>query len=75
MMIIDDHIPSDVTEFSEGTSFAMFNFDFIPAAEIPFIDIPVDWLNFGDPDEQIQSLGFESTSTFVNNFSLVVTFI
>ncbi|CAI2365377.1 unnamed protein product [Moneuplotes crassus] len=75
LMLIDEYTPSDINEFLEGTAFVMFNFNFIPTADIPFIDIPIDWLDFGEPGEKIQNLGIESFSTFVNNFSLICAFI
>ncbi|CAI2364508.1 unnamed protein product [Moneuplotes crassus] len=75
LMLIDEYTPSDINEFLEGMSFAMINFNFIPAADLPLIDIPLDWLDFGEPAEKVQNLGIESISTIVNNFSLVFTFI
>ncbi|CAI2371551.1 unnamed protein product [Moneuplotes crassus] len=75
LMLIDEYTPSDINEFLEGTSFVMLNFNFLPAGDIPGIDIPIDWFDFGEPGEKIQNLGIESFSTFVNNFSLVCAFI
>ncbi|CAI2375096.1 unnamed protein product [Moneuplotes crassus] len=75
LMLIDDYTPSDINEFLEGMSFIMFNFNFIPAGDIPLVDVPIDWLDFGEPGEKIQNLGVESVSTFVNNFSLIFTLI
>jgi len=51
------------------------NLDFIPVVDIPFVDIPVDWMEFDQPLEKLEKLGFDSRSTFVNNVSLIVSFI
>ena len=53
----------------------MFNFNFIPVTDIPYVDIPTDWMTFGDPFDKVEKLGFNSISTFVNNVSLLLSFI
>ncbi|CAI2364780.1 unnamed protein product [Moneuplotes crassus] len=75
VMIIDEYTPADINEFLEGVSFALFNFDFLPAGDAPLFETPLDWLDFGEPSEKIQTLGIESISTLVNNFSFLFTYL
>ena len=75
LLLIDDYTPEDINEYLGGVGFVMLNFKFIPAADIPYVDIPTDWMTFGDPFDKIEKLGFNSISTFVNNVSLLLSFI
>ena len=75
ILLIDDYTPEDIDNYLEGVGFVMFNFNFIPATDIPFVDIPTDWMTFGDPFDKVEKLGFDSISTFVNNVSLLLSFI
>ena len=75
LLLIDDYTPEDINEYLGGVGFVMLNFKFIPAADIPYVDIPTDWMTFGDPFDKIEKLGFNSISTFVNNVSLFLSFI
>jgi len=73
MLMIDPFIPQGLRDYMESQDFVMVNFNFIPAADIPLIDIPVDWMHSEQTSQAFQALGIESRSTFVNNISLFVT--
>ena len=75
LLLIDDYTPEDINEYLGGVGFVMFNFNFIPVTDIPYVDIPTDWMTFGDPFDKVEKLGFNSISTFVNNVSLLLSFI
>ena len=70
-MMIDSFIPTSIRDYIESQSFALANFNFLPTANIPVVNIPVDWLDSKQPIEILQSLGLDSKSTFVNNFSFI----
>ena len=75
LLLIDNHTPEDVDEYLGGMSFIMFNFNFIPIKSLPYVDVPTNWMEFGQPLDKLQTLGLESRSTFVNNISLLFTFL
>lgn len=74
-LLIDTYIPDDVRGFIEGQDFALFNFDFIPATDIPYINIPTEWMDFEQSDVNLAMVGVKSRSTFTNMFSLLLTVI
>lgn len=65
-------VPEKLTEYIEGQSFAMINFNILPTTELPGVKIPIDWFDYEQQDEVLQSLEIESRSTFVNCFSFLV---
>jgi len=69
-LMIDPFIPETLKVYLEGQGFALVNFNFIPSADIPGFDIPIDWLETEQTNEALNALGIESGSTLVNNFSL-----
>ena len=69
-LMIDPFIPDTLKTYLEGQGFALVNFNMIPSADIPGIDIPVDWLESEQTNEALSALGIESKSTLVNNLSL-----
>ena len=71
--MIDPFIPDTMKTYLEGQGFALITFNFIPSADIPGIDIPVDWMEADQPNELLESLGIESKSTFINNLSFILT--
>lgn len=74
-LLVDTYIPDDVKGLIEGQDFALFNFDFIPAADIPYINIPTEWMDFEQTDINLEKVGVNSRSTFTNIFSLLLTII
>ena len=72
LMMIDSFIPTSIRDYIESQSFALANFNFLPTANIPVVNIPVDWLDSKQPVEILQSLGLDSKSTFVNNLSFII---
>jgi len=75
MLLIDDYTPEDINQYIEGVGFIMCNFNFIPFNKAPGISVSTEWMTFGDPFGKIKKLGFNSLSTFVNNISLLISFI
>jgi len=75
MLLIDDYTPEDINKYIEELGFMMFNFNFLPFEETPGISIATDWLEFGEPFDKVEKLGLDSLSTFINNISLIITFI
>ena len=71
LVMIDTYTPSDIDDYLEGVSFAIFNFNFIPLKKIPGLDIPVDWMDSAQPIDKLEVIGLESRSTFVNNVSFL----
>ena len=69
-LMIDPFIPDTLKTYLEGQGFVLVNFNMIPSADIPGIDIPVDWLESEQTNEALSALGIESKSTLVNNLSL-----
>jgi hypothetical protein len=74
VMSIDNHIPKDVEYYLSQNNFAMFNFLFISAQEIPYLGYFPDWLDNKEGDEIMIKLGMESHSTFTNYFTILVVF-
>ena len=74
-LLIDDYTPEDINQYIEGVGFVMFNFNFLPLEDAPGISIPTNWMDFGEPFDKAEKLGFDSLSTFVNNLSLFLAFI
>ena len=74
LMIIDPFIPTSIRDYIEGQSFALANFNFLPSPNIPVVNIPVTWLDSKQPIEILKSLGLDSKSSLVNNFSFISIF-
>lgn len=74
-LLVDTYIPVDVRGYIEGQDFALFNFDFIPAVDIPYINVPAEWMDFEQPDVNLAKVGVNSGSTFTNVFSLLLTIV
>lgn len=72
ILIIDYFTPEDLNYYLEGTSFAMFNFNFIPVTEFPGIKIPLYSFEFPQLIVKLEFFGFESRSTLYNNISLIL---
>ena len=69
-LMIDPFIPDTLKTYLENQGFVLVNFNMIPSADIPGIDIPIDWLESEQTNEALSALGIESKSTLVNNLSL-----
>ena len=75
MLMIDSFIPQGLREYIESQDYVMLNFNFIPVADFPLVDIPLDWMHSEQTSQSFQALGLESKSTLVNNISLFTTLI
>ena len=75
LLLIDPFIPGSIKTYLEGQAIFLMNFNFIPLVDIPFINFPTFWIDMPQPNEILNSLDFQSGSTFVNNFSLLVTLL
>lgn len=53
----------------------IFNLDFLPVIHLPGIEVPTDWMDFGETSKKLEKLGFNSKSTFVNNVAPFLTLI
>ena len=69
LLMIDSFIPETLKNYLSSNGFLMLNFNFIPVIDLPFIDIPVDWMDEEQVNDSLEALGIESGSSFVNNFS------
>jgi len=70
LLMVDDYTPEEIDEYIEAQSTAMFSFDFIPFVTLPGFNIPVDWMDFQQPNAKLELLEVESRSTFTNLFSV-----
>jgi hypothetical protein len=75
LILIDSSTPEDFNEYLEGTSFVNFNFNFIPTAEVPYLNWPSNKMEIELDDRKLNALGINSGSTFVNLFSTIVIVI
>jgi hypothetical protein len=75
LMLIDSSTPEDFNEYLEGTSFVNFNFNFIPTAEVPYLNWPSNKMEIELDDRKLNALGINSASTFVNLFLTIVMVI
>lgn len=44
LLMIDPFIPEKMESYLEGQGFALVNLNFIPSRDLPFIDVPLDWM-------------------------------
>ena len=73
-LIIDPFIPESLRIILEGNSLALLNFNFIPVVDLPYVEIPIDWMDSEQRNEILQTLDINSESSIVNNLSLIFTF-
>jgi hypothetical protein len=66
-------VPTDVSEYIKQQDFSMLNFNFIPTTEIPYLNFPIEWMDFEQNNENLEQFGLEWRSTFNNLFSFMVT--
>ena len=71
-LVIPTYIAKDVREFIEAQDIVLFNFDFIPAVEIPYLNALAEWMDAEQTVEELKNLGLESHRTFNNLFSLIL---
>ena len=65
-------IPETVREYMSGMDFVVFNFDFIPFIKIPPISDLYSWMKFGQNNGNLQDIGVDDGSTFINNIAFLV---
>jgi hypothetical protein len=68
-------LPDSILEFIYGIEFATFSFDFVPINTSPVYKQIDEWLHFDQEEDVISSMGIESTSSIVNNFQIITTFL
>jgi hypothetical protein len=73
--LIGAYIPLEVIYFIVGMDFALFSFDFIPYTEAPGISHLALFLNVDQRNEYLQTIGFKSESSLMNNMSILFTII
>ena len=75
LLVVENYVPIDVKDAIIQQDFAMFNFDFIPVAEIPFVNWPTKWIDYEQQNDILKELGLEWQSTFNNLLSLMMMLI
>jgi len=70
LLMVDDYTPDEIDAYIEAQSTAMFSFDFIPFVAMPGFSIPVEWMDFQQPNAKLELLEVGSRSTFTNLFSV-----
>jgi hypothetical protein len=73
--LIGAYIPLEIIHFIVGMDFALFSFDFIPFTEAPGISHLASFLNVGQRNEYLETIGLESESSLMNNMSILLTII
>ena len=71
LLMVDDFIPEELQIYIEAQSSSMMNFNFLPFDSIPGVNIPVDWMDFQQPNAKLELLEIESRSTFNNLLSVI----
>lgn len=75
IMAIEDHIPEVVEYYLEGNSFFLFNFGFIPTKDASYLGFIPKWTDLEQTVNVAKRLELESSSTFTNHYTLILTFL
>jgi hypothetical protein len=73
-LLIPTYISDDVRALIEDQDFVLFTFNFIPAVDIPYLNVLCEWFESDQTVQTLVNLGIESQRTFNNLFSLMLVF-
>jgi cysteine-rich repeat protein len=77
-LMIDTYIAKDVRTVIEGQDFALFTFDFMPSAKIPYLKDAIDWMDLEQRKQQLKELGLGSERSMINllpTFSVLILLV
>lgn len=75
ILLVENFLPTDLQSYIQGVEFALFDFEFIPIKKIDFLTVPINWVDFEQPNPNLSLIGVESRSTLVNALSVVLVYI
>ena len=72
LILTDAYLPSSVVEYITGMKLFSFNFSFLQISNWPGINLGINFLNYNQIITQLETIGIESGSSFVNNINIVL---
>ena len=75
LMLTGAYLTNDIVKFITGMDFTLMSFQFLNAKEISILKPIIDYLHYKQKDESLNEIGIESSSTLINDLSLILAAI
>ena len=72
LILTDAYLPGSVVEYITGMKLFSFNFSFLKISNWPGINLGTNVLNYNQINTQLETIGIESGSSFVNNINILL---
>ena len=66
LILSDAYLPQSVIDYISGMKIFSFNFSFLSLQKLPVIKIPLQLLDFTQNNVELETIGLNSGSSFVN---------
>ena len=75
LMLTGAYLTNDIVKFITGMDFTLMSFQFLNSKEISILKPIIDYLHYKQKDESLNEIGIESSSTLINDLSLILAAI
>ena len=75
LILSDAYLPQSVIDYISGMKLFSFNFSFLSFQTLPVIKVPLQLLDFTQNSVELETIGLNSGSSFVNSINLLLTVI
>jgi hypothetical protein len=74
LLLTKTSLPADVRGYITGNKLMSFSFGFLHLDKIPFINVPIEWMDFYQSIDELEEIGIESGSSLKNNIGVILIF-